>query len=477
MNADAEVPKALDDAPRGFALSLGPRCLNMVVYPVPEGGRAPDAADVLAAIADFPVDTYSTDLVREALTQASGETVEIASVDVPEDRDDWVVTLSPSQMVAYLLPGAASQAVRGEEATATEVAADDIRADLAALGVTHGIREDVLSRFAPSGFAHTITVVAEGQRPAPGSNARIEVLFGAASTHTPIIRPDGSVDFHAAASQSVDAGSVLARRHPPVRGVPGRNLLGQEVPVQNVLDRTLGPMSGRGTEVRGDLLVATRPGQPVFRGVKVEVLPVFEVKGDVNYAVGSIDFNGDVIISGDVDAGFSIRAEGSVTVRGVVDHASITAGYDIITGGIVGDEHTSITAGGNLRAQYIHGVTVKVQGTVTVNRELVSCVVEARKVETSPNGRIVGGEVVAREEVSAGTIGSPQAVPTQVTALSGSPKTPAVIRAGRGIHAGTLVRVGHCSLRVVDDLRGSSFWEFNGDISRLGPASPAPKAA
>jgi hypothetical protein len=40
---------------------------------------------------------------------------------------------------------------------------------------------------------------------------------------------------------------------------------------------------------------------------------------------------------------------------------------------------------------------VTVGGELIVNRELVGCMVTARKVQTSPNGRIVGGEIVARE--------------------------------------------------------------------------------
>jgi uncharacterized protein (DUF342 family) len=133
-------------------------------------------------------------------------------------------------------------------------------------------------------------------------------------------RSDGSVDFHAVTSNlSVNEGDVLARRRPPVPGTPGVDVLGAAIPVTPAVDRLLGPMAGKGTEVKGDELVAVRAGRPVFSGTKVEVLPVFDVKGDVNYAVGNIRFNGDVTISGDVHPGFTIEAEGSVTIRGIVE--------------------------------------------------------------------------------------------------------------------------------------------------------------
>jgi len=103
--------------------------------------------------------------------------------------------------------------------------------------------------------------------------------------------------------------------------------------------------------------------------------------------------------------------------------------------------------------------------------------VTARKVQTSQNGRIVGGEVIAREAVTAGVLGSPQAVPTQVSVVENTEKNPAVVRVNRTVHAGTTVRLGHCSLKVADDIGGSSFWIHEGDISRLGPAASAPQKA
>jgi plasmid replication initiation protein len=128
-----------------------------------------------------------------------------------------------------------------------------------------------------------------------------------------------------------------------------------------------------------------------------------------------------------------------------------------------------------MQAQYVHKVHLTVKGSLVINRELVGCIVMAAKVQTSPNGRIVGGEVTATDEISAGTLGSPQAVPTAVTVLSGDAKHPAVIRATRTVHAATWVKVRHSAQNVMDDLPGSSFWEFEGELWRLGPAASAPQ--
>ena len=121
--------------------------------------------------------------------------------------------------------------------------------------------------------------------------------------------------------------------------------------------------------------------------------------------------------------------------------------------------------------------TVTAGTTVKALREIVNCKIHAARVETAPNARIVGGSIEAADEVDAGIIGSPHGVPTEITVLRGSPAHPPVVRARRSIHSRVVLRVHHAVLNVDDDYKGTSFWEFEGEISQLGPAASAPKAA
>lgn len=61
-------------------------------------------------------------------------------------------------------------------------------------------------------------------------------------------------------------------------------------------------------------LIATMDGHLEYSNGAFYVRPVLEIRGDVDYSTGNIDFIGDVQIAGDVRENFSVRATGSITV-------------------------------------------------------------------------------------------------------------------------------------------------------------------
>ena len=68
-----------------------------------------------------------------------------------------------------------------------------------------------------------------------------------------------------------------------------------------------------------------------------------EIDGNVDYAVGSINYVGDVHVHGDVLSGFSIQAMGDITVDGVVEACTIEAGGDLVVAkGIAGSDQAII---------------------------------------------------------------------------------------------------------------------------------------
>jgi len=473
MDTAPQVPESLKDRARGFSLTFRGAHLELTVFPPAKDAHPLSAATVVEAAADYPVEA-AADHMLMAVRQHSGVPVTIGEARLQDRSHDWEIQVSPNRMAAYLVPRAA---MNEPVPTPVAIGEEALRKAVNEAGVVHGLLEDTFATFRPSDAAKHIIPVARGDRPVPGVDARIEFTFHNQQALAPIMREDGSVDHHAAASRSVEAGTILAVRHPLKQGTPGTDVLGHTIPVPPPIDHPLTAVAGAGTRIDGETLVADRSGGPVVNGAKVDVLLVYEVKGDVDYSVGNIQFSGDVIIGGDVYPGFSIHAEGSVTVRGVVDRATIEAGHDIVARGIVGDGRGLITAGGNMSVGYAHQANIAVGGCLTVNREIVGCTVFADKVQTSPSGRIVGGDITAREEISTAVVGSLQEVPTLLTILRSAEHEEPVIRATRAVHAGTIITLGKGILRVSDDLPGSSFWEVDGEVSRLGSTATSPKAA
>ena len=65
-------------------------------------------------------------------------------------------------------------------------------------------------------------------------------------------------------------------------------------------------------------------------GDKIFVSDVYDVPDDVDNSTGDIEFNGSVVVHGNVRTGFCIKCGGNIEVYGVVEGADLDAGGDII---------------------------------------------------------------------------------------------------------------------------------------------------
>ena len=97
-------------------------------------------------------------------------------------------------------------------------------------------------------------------------------------------------------------------------------------------------------------LIATQDGHLTFAHEAFQVSPLLEIQGDVDYSTGNIDFSGDVHICGDVRENFTVHAQGTVTVDGLVEAATVEAGGDlVIARGVVGDGRALLKSNGCVR--------------------------------------------------------------------------------------------------------------------------------
>src|SRR5690606_10829431 len=103
-------------------------------------------------------------------------------------------------------------------------------------------------------------------------------------------REDGSIDFfNLGLITNVNAGQVLVTKKEPVPGIPGKTVTGEVIEAPVPKNREL--PGGKNVEKRDDnTLVATIAGQVVVDGNRINVLPVYEVNGDVDLSTGNIEF-------------------------------------------------------------------------------------------------------------------------------------------------------------------------------------------
>jgi hypothetical protein len=144
---------------------------------------------------------------------------------------------------------------------------------------------------------------------------------------------------------------------------------------------------------------------------------VFTVEGSVGLETGHIDHPGALVVKQNIEMESRVKTTGSINVGGYVEDAEITTGGDlIVTGGIIGEPGRKIRAEGDVHAKFLKNVHIEAGGDVVALNGIEQCTIMARGAVQVPQGRIVGGEVVALMGIDAGDIGSEAGVPTRVTA-------------------------------------------------------------
>lgn len=284
--------------------------------------------------------------------------------------------------------------------------------------VVAGINESHIAAMCKKRIYEREVKVATSEKGEPGQEGHYEFFFNTEKPK-PIIRNDGSVDYRSMSLiQNVEEGDLLAVYHPAVQGTSGRDVTGAFEKAN--IYKELRPLTGRGVsnEKNPHEYYATKSGKIEYDGQnKLSVEEVYEVQGGCDLTSNAIvDFNGDVIIHGNVEAGVVIRAGKSLTVEGVVESATITAGGNVcMKRGMQGAGKGSITSGGDVFAEFLEYVNVDAVGSVQSNVILNSTVnAGGTATLTGKKGLIAGGNVHAMMGVSCINAGNLSEIKTSI---------------------------------------------------------------
>ena len=285
-------------------------------------------------------------------------------------------------------------------------------------GVMAGINESHVAAMCKKQIYEREVKVAASEKGDPGSEGRFEFFFNTEKPK-PEIRKDGTVDYRSMSLvQNVEEGQLLAIYHPAVQGTSGRDVTGAFEKANMYKD--LRPLTGKGISNADNPneYYAAKSGKIEYDGDnKLSIVEVYEVQGGCDYANNAlVDFNGDVIIHGNVEAGVTIRAGKSLTVEGVVESANITAGGDVcLKRGMQGAGKGTIVAGGDIFTEFLEYANVKAGGNVQSNVILNSRVSAGDRVTlTGKKGLIAGGSVHAMLGVSCQNVGNQSEIKTGI---------------------------------------------------------------
>lgn len=214
---------------------------------------------------------------------------------------------------------------------------------LQAAGVVFGIKEDAVISFAASPQSEPL-LVAEGEPPQPGVDERLEVLFDDGTLFERAVDEGKRVDFRETSTiVSVESGALLAVKHPPQPGLPGRAVTGEDLPPPP--PRLLELRAGKGVELKenGTRVVALVNGRPWYKQAGntyvFNVDPLLVHKGDVCIKSGNIRFKGDLKILGNVCEAMKVQATGCVEITGLVTRATVISGGKLqVHRGVIGSK-------------------------------------------------------------------------------------------------------------------------------------------
>lgn len=159
---------------------------------------------------------------------------------------------------------------------------------------------------------------------------------------------------------------------------------------------------GKNVEIRDELIVVSSvSGQFNYANRKISVLPIIEIKGDVDLSTGNVNFVGGVIVRGSVTEGFSVKAGENVEVHGSV--CGVVEGQNVfIKMGVQGSMHKGrILAEKNVVAKFIENAQVVAGEEVIVSEAILHSKVSAGKriIVDGKRGMVIGGTITAGEEI------------------------------------------------------------------------------
>ena len=322
------------------------------------------------------------------------------------------VEVNSSKMQAHIVFEAPQ--IEGEMLTK-----EQIESQLKAQGVQKGIDASLMRSILDNRTFGKKYLIAKGQEPTVGEPGSIEMMFDVAGQALkPKMLEDGTVDYKNIDNiKTAIAGDVLARVIPHTIGDPGFDVSGEALPGKEGKPAPKLP-KGKGTIVSDDgmELIAEVTGKIIFVDNKVTVSETYEVTTDVGPTTGNINFNGSVVVRGNVITDYSIKATGNVEVYGTVEGAEIYSGGNILVSrGVNGMSKAQLQAVGNITVKNVQDASLNAGGDIFAESIMHSKIVTKGRLELAgKKGLLAGGTVHAIQGASVKALGSSMGTITTV---------------------------------------------------------------
>jgi uncharacterized protein (DUF342 family) len=387
-------------------------------------GQGRKASEVYAMhfLQDRRAEKIDAALVRKTVNEASGVYVKVAEFEHRSYNDSVVyVEVSEDEMSCLVMTTPAGEG-------GCDVSYETYISTLKQNHVVHGIKEEFLKHFVDQPIYNEKIVIAEGTAPVNGRNAYIQYNF---ETDLQKVRlkegSDGKIDFKELnIIQNVVENQPLAVKIPPEKGIPGFTVTGKMLDAEDGKEISMPVGMNVHVSEDGSTILADINGQVIVSNGLVNIEPVYTVDGGVNLKSGNINFLGTVMVNGDVEDGFFIKAAGNIEVNGSVGKADLEAEGDIIIHqGINGKGEGRIHTGKSIWARFIQNANIQSGNMVVASDGIINSNIIAnnRIICQGKRASIMGGKLRAGEEINAKTLGNPTSGTETVCEVGFDPKS------------------------------------------------------
>ena len=394
---------------KGYSLTYEKDGVYLTVYKPADFFSRVSESDVLNLIRMKKIQHYNANLISDAVKRSDGIPVKIADAQEEAKIDSTVEAIvSEDKMMAFVIltPPAAG----GSPPTL-----ESIVQALYSKGVVFGMNEVKIRELAAYPVYNQQILVAEGIPPENGKNGEVRYLVDIKKDRKPIVMEDGTVNYKDMnLIENITKGQKLAELIPPVKGKPGKNLVGQELKALDGKPAIIPRGKNVVLSPDGQELFAAIDGQLMFTDGKISVFPTYEVMDNVDNSTGNIRFIGNVSVRGNVLSGFEIEAGGNIEVNGVVEGAILKAGGDIILKrGMHGNGKGILISGRDIISKYIESATVEARNDIKAEAIMHCDIKCGNRLELGGRkGLLVGGTVRVGKEVDLKYLGSQMSTAT-----------------------------------------------------------------
>lgn len=399
---DANVVKNQDGM--YYVRHFGSDIVLKVLLPIGDGTPV-ELRDVLDDIKRQDTVDYDESLVKKLVKNGTdGQYTTVGQYKHIQGADALVsVDVSKDHMKCFIV-------VSGPGMSGADISADAIKRSLITQGIVEQcIDEKKIEEFVDNPVYDNPFLVAEAIIPVDGKDAYLSYNFETDPKKLKAkVSESGNINYKENRIQNVIAGQPLATKIPAERGKGGKTVYGRYLEAKNGKDVQI--LLGKNVKFDKDgvTVVAEIDGEVMLFNGKITVEPV-KFLDAVNVKTGDIKFVGTVIIKGAVEEGYRVEAT-NIEVNGIVDKSYLEAtGNIILSQGVFGKGEGYIKAGKSLWAKFINDTTVEVEENVIVSDSIVNSNVTAMKniIVRGKKAQIIGGHLLATEEICAKKIGSP----------------------------------------------------------------------